>query len=95
MRAQQFIKEYGLKQAREVVSASANALVQCKDDSTFYVNDLKRLVESVDLVNQEGSLEKTHAWAFKIWKSNPNDPHIERLKQAITDYESIYGEGSE
>lgn len=92
MNAQQFIKEYGLKQARDVVSASANALVQCKDDSTFHVNDLKRLVESVDLVNSFGGLQgirsEAHKDCFAFEKNKP-------LLRAINDYESIYGEWNE
>jgi len=50
--------------------------------------DLKRLVESVDLVNTFGGLKAAKSYVPDGYKS-------ERLKQAIQDYESIYGEGNE
>lgn len=103
MNAQQFIKDHGLEKARDVVAASANALVQCKDDSTFHVNDLKCLVESVDIIKDlegiegaKGTLtelvkldwdEFEHRW-IDGWMCTKS-----RLEQAITNYESIYGEG--
>lgn len=58
MRAEEYIRFSGLDKAKRVVASSANALVQCFDGTTFHVNDLKRLVESVDLVNDLGGLEK-------------------------------------
>ncbi|MBR7715506.1 hypothetical protein [Acinetobacter nosocomialis] len=84
MTPEQFIREWDLEKAREVVAASANALVQCSDGTTFHVNDLKRLVESLDLVKKLGGLQGAKAYVPEGYKSD-------RLKQAIADHESIYG----
>lgn len=84
MKPEQFIREYGVEKAREVVAASANALVQCSDGTTFHVNDLKRLVESLDLVKKLGGLQGGKVYVPDGYKSD-------RLKQAIRDHESIYG----
>lgn len=93
MNAQQFIKDHGLEKARDVVAASANALVQCKDDSTFHVNDLKRLVESVELVEVCGGLVEVKK---KINSESLRSATIEYvLYKAIRDHESIYGGGDE
>jgi hypothetical protein len=58
MKAEQYIRLSGLDKAKRVIASSANALVQCFDGTTFHVSDLKRLVESVDLVNDLGGMEK-------------------------------------
>lgn len=94
MKATQFIKDHGLEKAREVVAASANALVQFKDGSTFHVNDLKRLVESVALVNKLNGIDKCKGYV-QVCFFKGRDKYGNRIKQAITDYESIYGEGNE
>ncbi|MBJ9481185.1 hypothetical protein [Acinetobacter baumannii] len=102
MKPEQFIREFGVEKAREVVAASANALVQCFDGTTFHVNDLKHLVESVDRVNEHGgylaakellSFLIVHQGAFG--KSAVSDESINSLKAAIKDHESIYGGGDE
>ena len=89
MNAQQFIKDHGLEKARDVVAASANALVKCKDYSRFHVNDLKRLVESVDLVEVCGGLVEAKK---KMNSESLRSATIEYvLHKAIHDHESIYG----
>ncbi|WP_151698266.1 hypothetical protein [Acinetobacter sp. TUM15051] len=50
------------------------------------LSDLKRLVESVELVEKFGSLIAAKAYVPDGYKSD-------RLKQAIRDHESIYGGG--
>lgn len=56
--------------------------------------DLKRLVESVDLINYRGGLEEAKDYAdFCLFKGR--EERGNRIKQAIKDYESIYGEGNE
>lgn len=75
MRAQQFIKEYGLKQAREV----------------------SRLVASINAIKELGGIDAAKAlqrrakysWFFGEIVAS------QKLKQAIRDYESIYGEWNE
>ncbi|MBF6687461.1 hypothetical protein HN258_04850 [Acinetobacter baumannii] len=87
MKPEQFIREYGVEKAREIVAASANALVQCSDGTTFHVNDLKRLVESVELIEELGgiNLVKDHGRKGGLYGG--------RVITAIADYESIYGGG--
>lgn len=103
MNAIQFIKENGVDEAREVVGASANALVQCRDGKTFHVNDLKRLVESVERVNFIGGVDDAKIWVEKTRFGLERDHYSlssiatikERLKrneQAIADYEAIYSD---
>ncbi|NUG21184.1 hypothetical protein [Acinetobacter lactucae] len=64
------------------------------------LSDIKRLVESVDLITKVGGLKDAKEEHVK-WMHTP-DLHtyrigvsVERLAQAIKDYESIYGEGNE
>ncbi|MFA2866705.1 hypothetical protein [Acinetobacter pittii] len=58
----------------------------------FNLSDLKRLVESVDLVKEHYTIDRAKAYANSPYTA----PEVkERLAQAIKDYESIYGEGNE
>ncbi|ENQ5875806.1 hypothetical protein ACEPKG_003883 [Acinetobacter baumannii] len=111
MKPEQFIRKYGVGKAREVVAASANALVQCSDGTTFHVNDLKRLVESADLIESLGGYEAAvnelyhqkdqHAWEHKLGHgevfAHPcwEWDDVMRLDQAIKDDEAIYALGIE
>ncbi|ENX56176.1 MULTISPECIES: hypothetical protein [Acinetobacter] len=53
-------------------------------EDQIWLEDLKRLVESVDKVNSFGGLEDAKA-VVKMGK------HYKYLEKAIADYESIYG----
>lgn len=93
MNAQQFIKEHGLEKAREVV------LIQCEYGSRLYVDELKTLLRSVDVVNRIGSYERVVELHNRYKDSPIAHKHwigvsVDRMKQAIADYESIYGEGN-
>jgi hypothetical protein len=50
--------------------------------------DLKRLVESIDLVNSYGGVQESE-WEISSQDDLPE--HCYRLRQAIDDYEAIYG----
>ena len=118
MNAIQFIKEKGVDKAREVVSKHAECYmpevfkywseqlhdyVLAPKYASFLVSDLKRLIESVDLVNCNGGLNGTKN-TVKLFQSSLDiglyhgvdgvdaEVEIPRLKQAIADYESIGGE---
>lgn len=68
-----------------------------EDDIHFYryeLSDLKRLVESVDLVNKLNGIDKCKGYV-QVCFFKGRDKYGNRIKQAIADYESIYGEGSE
>ncbi|MDC4870768.1 hypothetical protein OHW09_09850 [Acinetobacter baumannii] len=118
MKPEQFIREYGVEKAREVVDGAPEGTTHIhsvtwqnykQGDSNNYVwgrsdqegwylsiydtlngmmvlEDLKRLVESVELVEKFGSLIAAKAYVPDGYKSD-------RLKQAIRDHESIYGGG--
>ncbi|EPM5272775.1 hypothetical protein ACTMNZ_003708 [Acinetobacter baumannii] len=57
-----------------------------------YVADLKRLVESIDLVESWGGIEDLKLYDLSHCKDKPESAGYKLLK-AIADYESIYGGG--
>lgn len=105
MKPEQFIREQGLKKAREVIgghskaympelfkywSEELNDYVLAPKYASFLVEDLKRLVESVDLVNSLGGIKAARSEAHKDCFAY-NQP----LLAAIAAYESIYGGGDD
>ncbi|EPL4221391.1 hypothetical protein MQU47_003691 [Acinetobacter baumannii] len=105
MKPEQFIREFGVDEAKAVIRSSANALVDCGDGETFHVDDLKRLVESFDLIEKLGGYGKCKFYmtGMKLNKCDsvkcPKTGLIvsrAALEIAINDYrESIYGGGDE
>ncbi|MFA2999000.1 hypothetical protein [Acinetobacter pittii] len=113
MKPEQFIREYGVKKAREVVEGIPSKYMECYYSTLCYctkakkysdrfnprielVNmaDLKRLVESVDLVESWGGIEDLKLYDLSHCKDKPESAGY-KLLQAIADYESIYGGGDE
>lgn len=100
MKATQFIKEHGLEKAREVVEG-APKLSECfnPENGGYYrmemrcvnLSDLKRLVESMGIVERFGGIELSKEWISEY----SSFPYRADLEQAIADYESIYGGGNE
>ncbi|SUU42183.1 Uncharacterised protein [Acinetobacter baumannii] len=93
MKPEQFIREYGVEKAREVVEAAIDGsthVIYEQADGLINLRDLKRLVESVDLVNSLGGLKAARSEAHKDCFAY-NQP----LLAAIAAYESIYGGGDE
>ncbi|MEX0573107.1 hypothetical protein [Acinetobacter baumannii] len=100
MKPEQFIREFGEKKAREVVAACPEyyhyyhivegAYYTCPKAHRVAIKDLKRLVESVDLVDSLGGLKAARSEAHKDCFVY-NQP----LLAAIAAYESIYGGGDE
>lgn len=119
MKPEQFIREFGVEKAREVVevaiypifgydpvgmnylhkqcdvapvrySPNCNSWSEEYAIETILIEDLKRLVESVDLVNSLGGLKAARSEAHKDCFVY-NQP----LLAAIAAYESIYGGGDE
>ena len=100
MKPEQFIREYGVDKARELLDQLHK--LGCPDDmkitvingmwqrtsNGFAYPELKRLVESVDRVNAFGGLKDAKA-VVKMGK------HYKYLKAHISNYESIYGGGDE
>jgi len=101
-----FIKENGVEKAREVISGAPDWAMSINFNNGMYYSrmehkkgdtflyDIKRLVESVDLLKSNGGYEEAKdTFDFAI-KHGMNDltEFGSRLKQAIADYESIGGE---
>lgn len=149
MKPEQFIREFGVEKAREVVEGAPDGFthidiyegikyfVYCKgeshedDQNTIAFNprtkkeikggfvqngmnkfggwfiriaDLKRLVESLDLVNCFDDLEQAKSWVSDMDEDFPyvfkgdtydNRFYKHELVTAIADHESIYGGGDE
>lgn len=56
------------------------------------IDDLKRLIDSVDLVKSYGGvINAQHEIKYLDLDWDYDSPRVVRLKQAIADYESIYG----
>jgi hypothetical protein len=99
MKPEQFIREYGVEKAREVVEGAPdghkgyNGVINQYTRGVWFsrdvmLSDLKRLVESVDLVNSLGGIKAARSEAHKDCFVY-NQP----LLAAIAAYESIYGGG--
>lgn len=85
MKANEFVKRFGLERAKQFVNAdhTAHALVFATTGVSFI--DLKRLVESWGLVREHGSIERAKDYAQSPYTA----PEVsDRLNQAILDVES-------
>lgn len=103
MNAIQSIKEHGVDKAREVVEGAPDRATTVKPSLDFkhfmygiceeaggayiLLSDLKRLVESMDLVESLNGVET----AKRYLEENMECSDFKLLKQTIADYESIYG----
>ena len=111
MNAINFIQQYGVEKARKVVSGAPElAEYYSTIDGEYYLieinavnlRQLKRLVESVDLVNCNGGWNGTKN-TITLFQSSLDlglhhgvdgvdaEVEIPRLKQAIADYEQLFG----
>ncbi|MCU4397806.1 hypothetical protein [Acinetobacter junii] len=82
MNAIKFIQQNGVDAARMVIGCA-----EMGDVETPNIDDLKRLVESVDMLKRFGGIELSKEWILEY----SSFPYRVELKQAIADYESIYG----
>ncbi len=103
MKPEQFIREYGVEKARDLLDQLHK--LGCPDDmkitvingmwqrtsNGFTYPELKRLVESVDFVESWGGIEDLKLYDLSHCKDKPESAGYKLLK-AIGDYESIYGE---
>lgn len=105
MKPEQFIREFGVEKAREALTLCCwmdgsfctrlwHGCVQNNHECCVDVKDLKRLVESVDLVESWGGIEDLKLYDLSHCKNRPESAGY-KLLQAIADYESIYGGGDE
>ena len=89
MKANEFVKKFGIGLAKRDVLAMESGFIKREDFIEHYgfdiLDDLKRLVESHELVKDLYGLER----AKEYCESKYTAPEIsERLKQAIADVES-------
>ena len=85
MKANEFVKKFGIERAKQIVNAddSVHALVFATTGVSFL--ELKRLVESYELVKEHGSLGRAKEYADSAYTA----PEVaERLHAAIADVES-------
>ncbi len=113
MKPEQFIREFGLDRAREVVEGIPSKYMECYYSTLCYctkakkysdrfnsrielvnIADLKRLVESIDLVESWGGIDDVKLYDLSHCKNKPESAGY-KLIQAIADYESIYGASHE
>ncbi len=115
MNAIKFIKLYGLNSARVTVEDAQENTHYCTETGYHSIkldvayepcpdcvdlSELKRLVESVDLIKKHGGLFSTKCQLDKggsdyEWYGENGDyglTDLGDLEQAIADYESVYGE---
>lgn len=93
-----FIQQHGIDKARKVIDGAPEWAMSINFNNGMYYSrmehkkgdtflyDIKRLVGSVELVNHMGGIAEIK----RKFRDN-GSLHGNRLKQAIADYESIYG----
>lgn len=85
MNATVFIQQHGVEAARIVIGSA-----EMGEIDTPSTNELKRLVESVDLVKRYGGIvEAKTIHQDEFWCERA----FERLEQAIADYELLFCSG--
>lgn len=109
MKPEQFIREFGVEKARDLLDQLHK--LGCPDDmkitvingmwqrtsNGFTYPELKRLVESLDLIKFYDGIEraKLKLAIGTCLSGRPPHPREVELRQAIRDHESIYGGGDE
>jgi len=86
MKANEFVKKFGIGAAKRLVkdSRGCSSVSLYGGEYKFDTDDLKRLVESHELAEKLGGLEKAKDYVPDGYKS-------EQLKQAIADVEACKG----
>lgn len=96
MKANEFVKKFGLDLAKLDVRAFESGFIEREDIVEHYgfdiLDGLKRLVESHELVIEHGSIDRAKMYAESIYTAQEV---VERLKQAIADVESCMEVSSE
>ena len=79
MKANEFVKKFGLEYAKHILNEDSVILVDL--DYTH----LKHIIESYELVKEHGSLERAKMYAESMYTA---PEVVERMKQAVADVES-------
>lgn len=87
MKANEFVKKFGWERAKRELQYKNTMMAICSDDDWF--DDLKRLVESHELVERVGGIEvaKNKIKANAVWFDG-GSVFLNTLKKAIADVES-------
>lgn len=86
MKANEFVKKFGWDRAKREVALIGTIAMMCGDND--FNNDLKRLVESLELVEKLGGLETAKKELQRQSILRWINPETERLRVAIADVES-------
>lgn len=62
MKANEFVKKFGWEEASNLVNAQCWTMRQIALSTTVDTDDLKRLVESWELVNEFDDIEQARSW---------------------------------
>ena len=101
MKANEFVRKYGLDEATAFLSLNSNVEIVY---TASFLDDLKRLVESHEMVASRGGLDAVKHELITLQKHINNTlgwvtvitaEKIDRLKQAIADVESCMEVSSE
>lgn len=91
MKANEFVKKFGLKLAQRDIAALDSGFIKREDFLEHYgfdiLDDLKRLVESHELVEKDFDSVEIAEYEYMI-SGCYSDPYWIRIKQAIADVES-------
>lgn len=93
MKANEFVKKFGWDIAKREVALIGTIAMMCGDND--FNNDLKRLVESLELVEVYGGLEDAKKELQRQSILRWINPETERLRVAIADVESCMEVSSE
>ena len=85
MKANEFVKKFGWKEAKNIVDASEIIGI---DANIVDINQLKRLVGSHELVESCGGLKVISEKSFRLDLINNDAYMAKKLNKAITDVES-------
>ena len=96
MKAIEFVKKFGWDEVISELSKTQDSVVVMwlgsQSNDYALVKDLKRLVESHELVKEHGSINRAKMYAESIYTA---PEVVDRLKQAIADVESCMEVSSE
>lgn len=95
MKANEFVKKHGISAASELVNESEWSIKQLALATTTSMLDLKRLVESHELVESYGGIESAKKELQRQSILRWINPETERLRAAIADVESCMEVSSE
>ncbi len=91
MKANDFIKKFGLDLAKRDVRAFESGFIKREDIVEHYgfdiLDDLKRIVESHELIRKDFEFVEMAEYEYMI-SASYNEPYWVRVKQAIADVES-------